>query len=95
MKPKMSSIEAYTGEDAERLIKNIRVAEGGKGFYDRIIADGKFITRGITFDVNKATIKPESMGVISEIVKLMNKHSDLNFSIEGHTDSDGDETLNI
>jgi outer membrane protein OmpA-like peptidoglycan-associated protein len=94
IKPKMFSIEGYTGEDAERLIKNIRIAEGGKGLYDRIVADGKFITRGITFDVNKATIKPESMGVISKIVKLMNKHSDLNFSIEGHTDSDGDETLN-
>ena len=34
------------------------------------------------------------MGTINEIVKLMNKHSDLNFRIEGHTDSDGEESFN-
>lgn len=34
------------------------------------------------------------MGVINEIAKLMKEHSDVNFSIEGHTDGDGEETLN-
>ena len=50
--------------------------------------------RGILFDVNKATINGESMGTINEIVKMMKKHTDLNFRIEGHTDSDGDESFN-
>ena len=27
-------------------------------------------------------------------ILLMNKHSDLNFSIEGHTDSDGEDSFN-
>ncbi|GBD90779.1 putative lipoprotein YiaD precursor [bacterium BMS3Abin04] len=76
-------------------IKNIRLAEGGKKLYDRIMADGKFVTRGILFDVNKADVKPESMGVINKIVKLMKKHPDLKFRIEGHTDSDGDEVFNL
>lgn len=76
-------------------IKNIRIAEGGKDLYDRIVADGKFITRGILFDVNKAILKPESMGVINEIANLMKMHSDLKFSIEGHTDSDGDDSHNL
>jgi outer membrane protein OmpA-like peptidoglycan-associated protein len=44
--------------------------------------------------VNKSNITGESMGTINEIVKMMNKHSDLNFSIEGHTDSDGEESFN-
>jgi len=44
--------------------------------------------------VNKATIKPESMGVINEIAKLMQDHSDIRFSIEGHTDGDGDDASN-
>ena len=34
------------------------------------------------------------MGTLNEIVKLMNEHPDLNFRIEGHTDSDGDESFN-
>ena len=61
---------------------------------DRIMADGKFVTRGILFEVNKANITPESMGTINEIVKLMNEHPELKFRIEGNTDSDGDKTHN-
>ena len=34
------------------------------------------------------------MGIVNDIVKMIEKHSDLNFSIEGHTDSDGDESFN-
>ena len=41
-----------------------------------IFKDGKFITYGITFDVGKATIKPESMGEINRIVTLMNENPD-------------------
>lgn len=76
------------------IIKDIRVAEGGVKLYDRVLSEGKFVTRGILFDVNKATIKPQSMGVINKVVKMMNEHGDLSFSIEGHTDSDGDDESN-
>jgi OOP family OmpA-OmpF porin len=76
------------------LIKNIRIAEGGKKYYERFMTDGKIVTTGIKFSSGKSDIKPESMGVINKIVELMNQHPEVNFSIEGHTDSDGDETLN-
>lgn len=74
--------------------KNFRIAKGGVKYYDRVLSDGKIIVNGIRFDVNKATIKPESNGAINEIFELMQKQPDLNFSVEGHTDSDGDEALN-
>jgi len=74
--------------------KNFRIAKGGVKYYDRVLSDGKIIVNGIRFDVNKATIKPESNGAINEIFNLMQKHPDLNFSVEGHTDSDGSEKLN-
>lgn len=76
-------------------IKNIRIAEGGKKLYDRLVADGKFVTRGILFDVNKSSLRPESMGVINEIAAMMKEHSDLKLSIEGHTDSDGEDSHNL
>ena len=88
----LSSSQCHEGKQA--LIKNIRMAKGSKKLYDRIVADGKFVTRGILFDVNKATIKPESMGVINQIVKMMNAHEDLKLRIEGHTDSDGEKSFN-
>ena len=75
-------------------IKNIRIAEGGVKYYDRFLQDGKIVTNGIRFDVNKATLKPESMGVINEIATLMKEHPEIRFCVEGHTDSDGDDSLN-
>ena len=85
--------QCHSGNEA--LLKNIRIAKGSMNLYERVVTDGKFITNGIRFDVGKATLRPESMGVINTIVKLMNEHKDLNFSIEGHTDSDGNESDNL
>lgn len=76
-------------------IKNFRLAAGGDDKYNKIVTDGKFITHGILFDVNQSSIKPESMGTLNEIAKLMKNHSDLNFEIEGHTDSDGNDNANM
>ncbi len=75
--------------DNESYFKNFRLAKGAVPLYDRMMSDGKFITYGITFDVGKSTIKPESMGEINRIVQLMNENPDLKFSVEGHTDSTG------
>jgi outer membrane protein OmpA-like peptidoglycan-associated protein len=75
-------------------VKNIRIAKGGVKYYDRVMEDGKIIANGIRFDVNKSTLRPESMGIINEIYKLMEEHPDLKFSVEGHTDSDGDDAFN-
>lgn len=75
-------------------IKNFKLAQGAVPLYDKFLTDGKIITTGIKFDVNKSTLKPESMGVINEIYKIMSENADLKFSVEGHTDSDGDEKLN-
>ncbi|HSH20960.1 MAG TPA: OmpA family protein, partial [Draconibacterium sp.] len=88
----IGSKQCHAGQFA--CIRNIRIAKGNMDLYERVVTDGKFITNGIRFDVGKATIKPESMGIINQIVKLMVEHNDLNFSVEGHTDSDGDDSFN-
>ncbi|SHG74748.1 OmpA family protein [Flagellimonas flava] len=97
-KPEMFSIgysNNYASDDEVIVVKNIRLAKGGKKLYDRVIQEGKFVTRGILFTVNSATIKPESGGVLKEVAAMMQDHADLNFKIEGHTDSDGDEEYNL
>ena len=83
-----------TGDTFREAITNIRLAQGAVPLYDRMMTDGKFITYGITFDVGKATIKPESMGEINRIVQLMTENPDLKFSVEGHTDSTGNPASN-
>lgn len=75
-------------------IKNFRIAAGGDDKYQKIVTDGGFVTHGILFDVNRATVKPESAGALKEIVRLMQEHGDLKFEIRGHTDSDGSVDAN-
>lgn len=75
-------------------VKNIRIAKGAVPLYDKLLTDGKFVTTGIKFNVNKSSIKPESMGTINYVVKMMQEHPELKFSVEGHTDSDGDDAPN-
>ncbi len=88
------TIGTYNHSDGEYFIKNIRIAKGAVPLYDKVLTDGKFITTGIKFDVNKATIKPESTGTINYVVKMMQDNPALKFSVEGHTDSDGDDASN-
>jgi outer membrane protein OmpA-like peptidoglycan-associated protein len=82
------------GGTASFYIKNVRIAKGAVPLYNRMMSEGKFITYGITFDVGKSTIKPESMGEINRIVTLMTENPDLKFSVEGHTDSTGNAASN-
>jgi outer membrane protein OmpA-like peptidoglycan-associated protein len=50
---------------------------------------------GILFDVDKATLRPESMGSINEIYNLLKKNSSLKFEIDGHTDNTGTSAHNL
>jgi outer membrane protein OmpA-like peptidoglycan-associated protein len=77
-----------------RFVKNVRIAEGAVKLYDKLMQEGRIVASGIRFDVNKATIRPESMGVINAIYALLKDHPEIKLSVEGHTDSDGDEALN-
>ena len=91
------SLQAYwadLGADKAFYFKNIRIAKGGVKYYDRVLSEGKIIVNGIKFDTNKATLKAESMGPINKIYQLMQKQPDLNFSVEGHTDADGNDDNN-
>jgi len=56
--------------------------------WEALKKDG-FMALYINFDTNKATIKPESQGIIDQIVELMKSQPGLKLSIEGHTDSQG------
>ena len=96
--PNMSQAGRFTitrGWDyTSSAITNVRIAKGAVPLYDRMMSDGKFITYGITFDVGKSTIKPESMSEINRIVTLMTENPDLKFSVEGHTDNTGNTANN-
>ncbi|MBK9982449.1 MAG: OmpA family protein [Saprospiraceae bacterium] len=75
---------------------NVKIATGGgNNMADKILADGKWMTHGITFDDNTSNIKPESMGVMNAIVKVMKENPQLNFQVCCYTESEGDESANM
>jgi OmpA-OmpF porin, OOP family len=76
--------------------KNVRIANGGAmTLIDKLTRDGRIVTHGIQFDVNKSDVKPQSMGTIRQIVALLNGSPALKLEIDGHTDSDGDPQANL
>jgi outer membrane protein OmpA-like peptidoglycan-associated protein len=78
------------------VFKNVRVASGGSmNMIDRLTKEGRIITHGINFDVNKATLRSESQGTLSEIVKIMKGNPEVKLEIGGHTDNSGDAARNL
>lgn len=82
--------------EADRyLVGNIRLAVGAPDTRNKLITEGKFVTRGILFDINSDKIKSESFGVIKEIANVLNENAGVRVKIIGHTDSDGDDAANL
>jgi outer membrane protein OmpA-like peptidoglycan-associated protein len=82
--------------DGPLVIANVRIAEGGgMNMLGKKFTDTKIVTHGINFDVNKAIIKPESMGTLNGIVQIMKDNPDVKFEVGGHTDADGNDALNL
>ena len=52
------------------------------------------VLEGITFDVNKTTIKPESENTLMKALKTLKTYEDISVEIGGHTDSDGSAKSN-
>src|ERR1035438_3173842 len=57
--------------------------------FDKILTDKKFVTHAINFDINKYTIKPESIGFIQQLADWLKQNHTIKLEIDGHTDSVG------
>jgi len=78
------------------VFKNVRIASGGNmNMLGKKFTDAKIITHGINFDIDKATIKPESMGTLNMIVQVLKDNPDLKFEVDGHTDNSGTAAHNL
>lgn len=82
-------------EDDQYFISNVRLAVGAPDTRSKLITEGKFVTTGITFDVNSANIKPESYAVLKDIAETLKENAAVKVKIIGHTDSDGEDATNL
>ncbi len=86
---------AYIGNYMDKQAKEMEQdLEGAK--VERV-GEGIKITfsSGLLFDVDRAVLKDEYKTEIRELSEILNKYSDTNVLIEGHTDSTGSEEYNL
>jgi OOP family OmpA-OmpF porin len=62
---------------------------------DQIQAGKTFIARGINFDLDQSTLRPESYIQLHEIAAELKRKPTLQIDIRGYTDSSGNEAHNI
>ncbi len=82
--------------DKPITFKNVRIASGGNAnTIGNLLTNGKFVTHDITFDIGKATIQPQSMGVLNDVAKFLKANTSINMEIDGHTDNTGSASKNM
>ncbi|MGE5318400.1 MAG: OmpA family protein [Chloroflexota bacterium] len=77
------------------LFTNLRVAVGAPDMRNKLLTEGKLVTYGIYFDVNKDVVKPESYGTLKSIADVLTENPDVKVKILGHTDADGADAANL
>jgi outer membrane protein OmpA-like peptidoglycan-associated protein len=82
-------------EDGAAMISNVRIAVGAPDTRNKLITEGKLVTYGIYFDVNKDVVKPESYATMKEIAAALTENPAVRVKIIGHTDSDGADAANL
>ena len=62
----------------------------------KMVKRGMVITlKGIKFDLNKATLKPESYPILDDAAAILTNHPEISVEIQGHTCSLGSDAYNL
>jgi outer membrane protein OmpA-like peptidoglycan-associated protein len=83
------------GASCGSYISNIRITSAAPDMRSKLLTEGKLISYGIYFDVNKDVVKPESYGTLKEIASVLTENPEVRIKIVGHTDSDGADPANL
>ncbi|HLY71715.1 MAG TPA: OmpA family protein [Puia sp.] len=96
LKPYAFGFGGIGSQDNPIIFKNVRAANGGNmNMIGQKFTAAKIVTHGINFDIDKATIKPESMGTLNMVVQVMKDNPDIKFEVDGHTDNSGTAPHNL
>lgn len=83
-----------TTENEHFYLNNIKFATGVNSS-DRLFENGSYQAHGITFDSGSASIKASSYATLKQIAQVMKANPDKSYTIVGHTDNDGSDSVNI
>ena len=85
----------YRGASCASYVSNIKITTAAPDMRSKLLTEGKIISYGIYFDVNKDVVKPESYGSLKEIAGILTENPDVKIRIVGHTDADGADAANL
>lgn len=87
----------FSGWDAHSwpYITNIKITSAAPDMRSKLLTEGKIVSYGIYFDSGKDIVKAESYGSVKEIAAVLSENPDVKIKIVGHTDSDGNDALNL
>jgi OmpA-OmpF porin, OOP family len=85
----------YFLENRKYYISNLRAAIGLPDTRNKLITEGKYVTSGIRFQFQQASVSPESYAVLKEIATVLKENQNIKVRIVGHTSADGSETANL
>ncbi|MCP2043179.1 OmpA family protein [Pontibacter sp. HSC-36F09] len=87
--PSSTSIQIVQEKPFEQTITKIT----SEKIKQDLLENGKIVLH-INFDTDKATLKPDGMEVVSEIVKVLKEDPALRIAINGYTDNSGNKEHN-
>jgi outer membrane protein OmpA-like peptidoglycan-associated protein len=88
----------FTGEKTPRTERYVLVTPGAdeRGKMEQALAaKAAYTTHGIHFDFDKASIRPDSNGLLTELATALKNNPLWTLQITGHTDSIGDPAYNM
>ncbi|MDH7463119.1 OmpA family protein [Chitinophagaceae bacterium 26-R-25] len=95
MIPAQVQFGGIASQENPMVFKNVKIAAGGDmNMIGKQFTASKIVTHGINFDIDKATIRPESMGTLNMIVQVMTSNPAIKFEVDGHTDNSGSSAHN-
>ncbi len=83
------------GHSGFHYITNLRITSAAPDMRSKLLTEGKLVSYGIYFDINKDVVKPESNGTLKGIAQVLTENPDVKIKIVGHTDSDGADAVNL
>jgi outer membrane protein OmpA-like peptidoglycan-associated protein len=89
------AFQLYRGASCASYVTNVKITTASPDTRNKLLTEGKLVTYGIYFDVNKDIVKPESYGTLKDIAKILNEVPDVKVKIVGHTDADGADAANL
>ncbi len=83
------------GHSGHPYFSNLKITAAAQDTRSKLLNEGKLVSYGIFFDSGEDVVKPESQGALADIARVLQENPGLRIRIVGHTDSDGNDALNL